>query len=152
MKSETSKDATLNKLLTEIQSLRWSYNQQLQVYSGIKEELSVFEGLILQGNPIVVPQYVTNLLDSDMNPKEAMESPTFLLPEFSDFFQAVPIEEFSVAENVLQEVRDMGQGVTELEYLKAFGPIGLGVALTIDDNGVMYGCTHPLRRGLAEGV
>ena len=102
--------------------------------------------------PIVVPQYVTNLLDSDMNPKEAMESPTFLLPEFSDFFQAVPIEEFSVAENVLQEVRDMGQGVTELEYLKAFGPIGLGVALTIDDNGVMYGCTHPLRRGLAEGV
>lgn len=56
MKSETSKDATLNKLLTEIQSLRWSYNQQLQVYSGIKEELSVFEGLILQGNPILVPQ------------------------------------------------------------------------------------------------
>ena len=44
--------------------------------------------------PIVVPQYVTNLLDSDMNPKEAMESPTFLLPAFSDFFQAVPIEEF----------------------------------------------------------
>lgn len=102
--------------------------------------------------PIVVPQYVTNLLDSDMNPKEAMESPTFLMPDFSDFFQAVPIEEFSVAENVLQEVRDMGQGVTELEYLKAFGPIGLGVALTIDDNGIMYGCTHPLRRGLAEGV
>ncbi|XP_078350937.1 glutathione hydrolase-like YwrD proenzyme isoform X2 [Oculina patagonica] len=102
--------------------------------------------------PVVVPQYVTNLLDSDMNPKEAMESPTFLMPAFSDFFQAVPIEEFSVAENVLQEVRDMGQGVTELEYLKAFGPIGLGVALTIDDNGIMYGCTHPLRRGLAEGV
>ena len=102
--------------------------------------------------PIVVPQYVTNLLDSDMNPKEAMESPTFLLPDFSDFFQAVPIEKFAVAENVLKEVRDMGQGVTELEYLKAFGPIGLGVALTIDDNGVMYGCTHPLRRGLAEGV
>lgn len=102
--------------------------------------------------PVVVPQYVTNLLDSNMNPKEAMESPTFLSPDFSDFFQAVRIEEFSVAENVLQEVRDMGQGVTEMEYMKAFGPIGLGVALTIDVNGVMYGCTHPLRRGLAEGV
>lgn len=36
--------------------------------------------------------------------------------------------------------------------MKAFGPIGLGVALTIDDNGVMFGCIHPLRRGLAEGV
>lgn len=102
--------------------------------------------------PVVVPQYITSLLDSDMNPKEAMESPTFLLPSFSDFFQAVPIEEFSVDEKVLHEVRNMGQGVTEIEYLKAFGPIGLGVALTIDDNGIMYGCTHPLRRGLAEGV
>lgn len=102
--------------------------------------------------PIVVPQYVTSLLDSGMNPKEAMESPTFLSPGFTDFFQAVPIEEFSVAENVLQEVRDMGQGVTEVEFSKAFGPIGLGVALTIDDNGMMYGCTHPLRRGFAEGV
>lgn len=102
--------------------------------------------------PVVVPQYLTSLLDSKMNPKEAMESPTFLLPSFSDFFQDVPIEEFSVDENVLREVRDMGQGVTELEYLKAFGPIGLGVALTIDENGRMYGCTHPLRRGFAEGV
>ena len=53
---------------------------------------------------------------------------------------------------MLQEVRNMGQGVTEVDYLTAYGPIGLGVALTIDDNGVMYGCTHPLRRGLAEGV
>ena len=102
--------------------------------------------------PVVVPQYLTNLLDSKMNPKEAMESPTFLLPSFSDFFQAVPIEEFSIDAKVLDEVRDMGQSVTELDYLKAYGPIGLGVALTIDDNGVMYGCTHPLRRGIAEGV
>ena len=62
--------------------------------------------------PVVVPQYFTNLLDSGMNPKEAMESPTFLLPSFSDFFQAVPIEEFSVANNVLQEVRKMGQNET----------------------------------------
>lgn len=102
--------------------------------------------------PVVVPQYATNLLDSKMNPKEAMEAPTFLLPSFSDFFQAVPIEEFSVDANVLRDVRDMGQGVTELEYMKAYGPIGLGVALTIEENGFMYGCTHPLRRGLAEGV
>ena len=102
--------------------------------------------------PVVVSQYVTNLLDSKMNPKEAMESPTFLLPSFSDFFQSVPLEQYSIDDKVLQEVRDMGQGVTEVDYLTAYGPIGLGVALTIDDNGVMYGYTHPLRRGLAEGV
>lgn len=102
--------------------------------------------------PVVVPQYVTNLLDAKMNPKEALEAPTFLLPSFMDFFQAVPIEEFSVDEKVLRDVRDLGQGVTELDYIQAFGPIGLGVALTIDEHEVMYGCTHPLRRGLAEGV
>ena len=28
----------------------------------------------------------------------------------------------------------MGQGVTEADYLTAYGPIGLGVVLTIDDN------------------
>ena len=102
--------------------------------------------------PAVVPQYVTNLLDSKMNPKESMEAPTFLHSSFTDFFQTVPIEEFSVDEKVLREVRDMGQGVTELEFLKADGSIGLGVVLTIDGNRVMYGCTHPRRRGLAEGV
>ena len=80
--------------------------------------------------PVVVSQYVTNLLDSKMNPKEAMESPTFLLPSFSDFFQFVP----SVDDKVMQEVRNMGQGITEVDYLTAFGPIVLGVALTIDDN------------------
>ena len=46
----------------------------------------------------------------------------------------------------------MGQRLTEVEYLKAYGLIGLSVELTIDEGGVMYGCTHPLRRGLAEGV
>ena len=75
-------------------------------------------------------QYVTNLLDSKMNPREAMASPTFLLPSFSDFFQYVP----SVDDKVLQEMRNMGQGVTEVDYLTAYGPIVLGVALTIDDN------------------
>lgn len=47
MKSETGKDVTLSKLLTEIQSQNWSYDQQLKAYSGIKDELSVFEGVIL---------------------------------------------------------------------------------------------------------
>ena len=82
------------------------------------------------------------MLDSKMNPKETTESPTFLLSSFSDFFQAVPLQQFSID----GKVRDMGQGVTQVDYLKAYGPIGLGVALTIDDDEEMYGFTHP-RRG-----
>ena len=42
-------------------------------------------------------------------------------------------------------MRDIGQGVTQVDYLKAHGPIGLGVALTIDDDEEMYGFTHPSR-------
>lgn len=56
MKSKKSKDITLSKLLTEIQSQRWSYDQKPKAYSGIEDELSVFEGTILRGNRIVVPQ------------------------------------------------------------------------------------------------
>lgn len=56
MKSETSRDATLSKLLAEIQSGESSRDQSPKVYSGIKDELSVYEGVILRGNRIVVPQ------------------------------------------------------------------------------------------------
>ena len=56
MKKHTSEDATLIKLLSQIQNGTWSSDQQLRAYSGIKGELSVFEGVILRGNRIVVPQ------------------------------------------------------------------------------------------------
>ena len=56
MRSETSKDATLSKLLGEIHIRKWSNDEVLKAYSGIKEELSVFEGVILRGTRIVVPQ------------------------------------------------------------------------------------------------
>ncbi|XP_022808881.1 uncharacterized protein K02A2.6-like [Stylophora pistillata] len=58
MKVQTSKDATLSKLRSQIQSGTWSSDQQLKAYSGIKEELTIFEGVILRGNRIVVPQSV----------------------------------------------------------------------------------------------
>ena len=102
--------------------------------------------------PIVVPQYISNLLDNNMDPKEAMECPTFLMPNFTTFFQEVPIERFSVPRSVLDKVRNMGQEVFELDYRKAYAQIGLGAALTIDEHKVAYGCTHPLRTGFAEGV
>ena len=46
----------MSKLLAQITGRKWSHNQQLKAYRGIKEELSVFEGVILLGNRIVVPQ------------------------------------------------------------------------------------------------
>ena len=54
IRSETSKDVTLSKLLIQIQSGKWSHD--LKPYDRVKEELSVFEGVILRGNRIVVPQ------------------------------------------------------------------------------------------------
>lgn len=45
-----------SKLLVEIQSGKWLHEQQLKAYSGIRKELSVFEGVILKRNRIVVPQ------------------------------------------------------------------------------------------------
>ena len=56
MKKHTSEDATLIRLLSQIQNGTWSSDQQLRAYSRIKGELSVFEGVILRGNRIVVPQ------------------------------------------------------------------------------------------------
>ena len=38
MKAQTSKDVMLSKLLSEIQSAKWSNDQKLKAYSGIKEE------------------------------------------------------------------------------------------------------------------
>ena len=56
MRCETSKDVTLSKLLAQIQNGKWSRDTDLEPYSRIKDELSIFEGVILRGNRIVVPQ------------------------------------------------------------------------------------------------
>ena len=54
MRSQTSGDVTLSKLLAQIQSEALSHD--LKPYDRMKEELSVFEGVILRGNRIVVQQ------------------------------------------------------------------------------------------------
>ena len=56
MRFETSKDVTLSKLLEQIHNGKWSRDTDLEPYSRIKEDLSIFEGVILTGNRIVVPQ------------------------------------------------------------------------------------------------
>ena len=56
MRCKTSKYVTLSKLLAQIQNRKWSRDTDLEPYSRIKDELSIFEGVILRGNRIVVPQ------------------------------------------------------------------------------------------------
>ena len=56
MRCETSKDVMLSKLLAQIKNGKWSRDTDLEPYSRIKDELSIFEGVILRGNRIVVPQ------------------------------------------------------------------------------------------------
>ena len=53
MRCETSKHVTLSKLLAQIQNEKWSRDTDLEPYSCIKDQLSIFEGVILRGNRIV---------------------------------------------------------------------------------------------------
>ena len=53
MRCETSKHVRLSKLLAQIQNEKWSRDTDLEPYSCIKDQLSIFEGVILRGKRIV---------------------------------------------------------------------------------------------------
>ena len=52
---ETRRDDTLSKLIEHIQDGKWSRDEKLKPFKAVKEELSVYEGVFLRGNRIVVP-------------------------------------------------------------------------------------------------
>ena len=108
--------------------------------------------LIGSSYPVVVPQLITNILDSHMNPKQAMDTPNFLAATYKTYYQTVPVEEFAISENVLQEVRRLGQQVTEVPWLVYESTAGKGATLTVDKEGRMYGGTYPILKGFSEGV
>lgn len=56
LRSETSKDVMPYTLIAQIQTRKWSRNTDLELYSCIKDEFSIFKGEIFRGNRIVVPQ------------------------------------------------------------------------------------------------
>ena len=56
MRSETSKDIRLSQLLVQIQSGKWSLTGDLKPHSAIRDELFNFDGIVLRGNRIVVPE------------------------------------------------------------------------------------------------
>lgn len=103
-------------------------------------------------HPLVIPQYLTNILDSGMNPKAALEAPTFLAPSPHSFQEDIQVEKYSIDENVLQDVNGFGQKLTEVEPQKAEEVAGTGVVVTLDSDRKMLGCAHPSKGGLAEGV
>ena len=101
---------------------------------------------------LVIPQYLTNILDSGMNPKAALEAPTFLAPSPHSFQQDIQVEKYTIDENVLQDMNEFGQQLTEVDPRTAEEVAGTGVAITLDSDRKMFGCAHPSNGGLAEGL
>ena len=101
---------------------------------------------------LVIPQYLTNILDSGMNPKAALEAPTFLAPSPHSFQQDIQVEKYSIDENVLQDVNEFGQLLTEVNSETAEEVAGIGAAVTLNSDRKMLGCAHPSGGGVAEGV
>ena len=100
----------------------------------------------------VIPQYLTNILDSGMNPKAALEAPTFLTPSPHSFQQDIQVEKFTIEDHVLMDVTEFGQPVSEVDSRTTEEMAGNGAALTVKDGRKMLGCTHPSKAGFAEGV
>ncbi|KAL9969304.1 hypothetical protein ACROYT_G021503 [Oculina patagonica] len=103
-------------------------------------------------HPLAVPQYITNILDSGMSPKAALESPTFLAPSPHSFQQDIQVEKYSIDDNVLLDVNESGQLLTEVDSQTADEVAGIGAAVTLNSDRKMLGCAHPSKGGLAEGV
>jgi hypothetical protein len=75
-----------------------------------------------------------------------------LLPSASSYYQDVRIEEFAIAENVINIARALGQNITEVAYKVSNRGLGLGVIATLGGDGNMYGCSNAERWGYSEGV
>lgn len=102
--------------------------------------------------PVVIPQYLTSILDSGMNPKAALEAPTFLAPSPHSFQQDIQVEKFAIDENVLLDVKELGQPFTEVDSHTTEEMAGIGAAVKLNSDRKMLGCTHPFKDGFVEGV
>ena len=105
-----------------------------------------------RSHPFAVPQYLTNILDSGMNPKAALEAPTFLAPFPHSYQHDIQVEKYAIDENILMGVDELGQSLREVDYQTAEDEAGIGVAITFDSRRKMLGCAHPYKEGFAEGV
>lgn len=103
-------------------------------------------------NQFVIPQYLTNLLESGINPKAALEAPTFFAPSALSFQQDIQVEKYSIDDNILKKVRELGQPLTEVNSQTAEDLGGSGTAIVLKNDWQMFGGVHPSREGIAEGV
>lgn len=92
LRRETAKDGTLSKLIAQIQKVKWSHNGKLKPFKTIKDELSLYEGVILRGNRIVVPFLLRfpEELVSDYNKQ-------FVSAEFETFLKSCGIKHARVS-------------------------------------------------------
>ena len=103
-------------------------------------------------NQFVIPQYLTNLLESGINPKAALEAPTFFAPSALSFQQDIQVEKYSIDDNILKKVKELGQPLTEVNSQTAEDLGGSGTAIVLKNDWQMFGGVHPSREGIAEGV
>ena len=157
---ESLKEAVRENDSREFPHLGIPEPQETQVISEERGEPSFHTGLIPvlamactgPSHALAITQYLTNILDSGMTPKAALESPIFLLPSPHSFQQDIQVEKFAFDENVLREVEEFGQHLTEVDSQTAQEVTGFGAAVTFSSGGKMLGCAHPTTEGLAEGV
>lgn len=55
VKEETAKDKTLAKIMNLVHSGAWSVDIDIKPFERFREEFSVYEGILLRGDRIVVP-------------------------------------------------------------------------------------------------
>ncbi len=98
----------------------------------------------------VTPLLITSVLDENMNPNQALYRPQFMLPSSGSYFQDIQVQRCTIDQNVLENTRNKGQQITEIDDKTAQSSYGLGVLICVDKNGVRYAASTPSLDGLAE--
>ena len=98
----------------------------------------------------VTPQLLTSVLDENMNPNQALYRPQFMLPSLGSYWQDVQVQRCTFDQNVLQDARNKGQLITEIDDKTSRVSYGLGVLIYVDKNGVRYAASTPTLDGIAE--
>ncbi|EDO46705.1 predicted protein [Nematostella vectensis] len=91
-------------------------------------------------------QYLTNVLDSGMNPKQVLEMPLLYDSSPDSHRQDVRVEKFSFDQGVLAKARKQGQKVTEVSF-RVVREVGTRGAVIVIKGSRVYGSSD----GYAEG-
>ena len=98
----------------------------------------------------VTPQVITSVLDENMNPNQALYRSQLMLPSIGAYYQDIQVQRCTIDQNILQNTRDKGQQITEIDDKTSRRSSGLGVLIHVDKNGMKYAASTPSLDGLAE--